>query len=89
MDDDELVIDTDGTIQFIYSDALAFVFDQDPLVIRRASHVEPCWNGRGWIADLSPVGGEPLGPYPTRSEALAAEVAWLRTQMAVRRLEVR
>ena len=42
----------------------------------RHSHVEPDESGR-WIADLSPVSGPALGPFPTRSAALAAEAAWL------------
>ena len=49
-----------------------------PLMIQRASHVEPNAAGQ-WTADLSPVHGPLLGPFPTRSEALAAEVHWLRT----------
>ena len=31
----------------------------------------------GWLADLSPVNGPVLGPFDRRSEALAAELAWL------------
>jgi hypothetical protein len=46
------------------------------LSIHRASHVEPDARGQ-WLADLSPVGGPTLGPFGTRSEALAAEEAWL------------
>ena len=46
------------------------------LHIRRASHVEPDGTGRWW-ADLTRVGGPMLGPYRRRSEALAAEAAWL------------
>ena len=46
------------------------------LTIRRGSHVEPDEQGR-WHADLSPVAGPQLGPFPTRSEALAAERDWL------------
>jgi hypothetical protein len=46
------------------------------LVISRASHVEPDDSGR-WLADLRPIGGPVLGPFERRSEALAAEIAWL------------
>jgi hypothetical protein len=46
------------------------------LAIQRASHVEPDAQGQ-WLADLSPIGGPTLGPFATRSEALAAEEAWL------------
>lgn len=55
-------------------------FDADQIgkvFIRRGSHVEPSSDGQ-WTADLHPVGGPVLGPYRFRSEALAAEVAWLR-----------
>lgn len=44
--------------------------------LRRASNVDPV-DGDMWAADLSPVGGPVLGPFAERSEALAAEVAWL------------
>jgi len=47
---------------------------------RRASHVEPTENG-SWRADLSPIGGPILGPYPKRSEALTAEVIWLEVHL--------
>jgi hypothetical protein len=46
------------------------------LRIARGSHVEPTADGR-WTADLSPVGGPVLGPFPARSQALDAERAWL------------
>ena len=46
------------------------------LQITRASQVEPDEAG-AWWADLSPVGGMPLGPFSCRSEALEAEVRWL------------
>jgi hypothetical protein len=44
--------------------------------IARASHVEPDELGQWW-ADLAPVSGPKLGPFVLRSEALAAEQAWL------------
>jgi len=44
--------------------------------IQRASQVEPTPQGR-WQADLSQVGGPTLGPFPLRSDALAAEIQWL------------
>jgi hypothetical protein len=52
-------------------------------VITRASHVEPDASGR-WLADLSPVGGPLLGPFARRSEALAAESAWLEYHWLMR-----
>lgn len=75
----ELYVAPDGTVRAIYSDQAS------PLLrglggehrIARASHVEPDDQGL-WVADMSPVGGPRLEPCATRSEALAAEVAWLR-----------
>lgn len=65
-----------GGLQFIYDDALAGLLDTGPAQVTRASHVEPAPGG--WTADLSPVGGPVLGPFPLRQVALDAEVAWLR-----------
>lgn len=68
----------DGTCRFIYDDALADIAQEiGPLVIRRASHVEPTNDGQ-WAADMTPVGGPSrLGPYSRREVALAAERDWL------------
>jgi len=66
----------DGVVTFIYNDALADVLDLGDVDMRRVSHVEPA--GRAWTADMSPVGGPVLGPFPLRQDALDAEVAWLR-----------
>lgn len=67
----------DGTSRFIHDDNLADIAREiGPLVIRRASHVEPTHDGQ-WIADLSPVGGPRLGPYSRRQVALAAERDWI------------
>ena len=30
-----------------------------------------------WFADMSPVGGRTLGPFPTKTAALSAEVEWI------------
>jgi hypothetical protein len=71
----QLVIERNGRVRGIYGEEI----DLDalgPLRIERASHVEPNEQGR-WLADLSPVGGPVLGPYQKRTDALAAEVAWL------------
>jgi hypothetical protein len=51
------------------------------LSIARASPVEPTAEGQ-WTADLSPVMGPTLGPFPSRSAALAAEAAWLESRLA-------
>jgi hypothetical protein len=71
----ELFIRPDGTIRCLYGEGLDLAA-LGPLSIARASHVEPDGEGR-WHADLAPVGGPTLGPFPRRGEALAAEAAWL------------
>jgi hypothetical protein len=38
--------------------------------------------GAGWSANLSPVRGPKLGPFPRRSQALAAERQWLEQHLA-------
>lgn len=87
-DELEIIVDADGA-QFVYSDELAGVFDDDGVLrTRRASHVEPAGGGRLWQADLGPAGGPVLGPFERRADALAAEAEWLRRAMAERRVEV-
>jgi hypothetical protein len=54
------------------------------LAIRRASQVDADPGGRWW-ADLRPIGGPHLGPFPCRSLALAAERAWLEEHHLGRR----
>lgn len=71
-----IVVREDGHVQWIYSDALKFLHELGEVEIWRASHVEPTASGQ-WAADLFPVSGPVLGPFPLRSAALAAEVAWL------------
>ena len=68
-----------GRCTCIYSESID-LSALGPLAIRRASHVEPDAAGRWW-ADLSPVAGPCLGPFPRRSEALAAEQLWLADHM--------
>jgi hypothetical protein len=70
-----IVIAADGTARCLYLEAIDLAELGQP-VITRASHVEPDAAGR-WFADLSPVSGPALGPYAARSDALAAEAAWL------------
>lgn len=73
-----LTVHPDGRVEFIHDDALvALVGATLTIHIRRASHVEPTESGQ-WIADMSPVCGPTLGPFPTRAAALAVERAWLR-----------
>jgi len=77
MRDGELIVEPDGSMRFIYDDALAAIVRHVGAVeIRRASNVEP--DGKGWWwADMAPVGGPKLGPFIKRTVALDAEVAWL------------
>jgi hypothetical protein len=69
-----LSISPDGTTQCLYTEDID-LGAMGSLAIYRASFVEPL--GDLWWADMGPSGGPELGPYATRSEALAAEVAWL------------
>ncbi len=71
----ELIIDPQGQASCIYGETINLA-ELGQLRIQRASHVEPDDQGR-WLADLSPMYGPMLGPFDRRSEALAAEVAWL------------
>ncbi len=73
----QLLIDSGGLIRCLYAEAIDLAA-LGPLVIRRASFVEP--DGEGlWWADLGPVQGPKLGPFARRSEALDAEQTWLET----------
>ena len=72
----ELIVQADGSLRCLYDETVE-LSALGQVTIRRASHVEPTDQGH-WQADLSPVGGPVLGPFVLRSEALAAEVEWLR-----------
>ena len=74
-----LVVAPSGGVQTLYDERLDLTA-LGPLTIERASHVEPTADGR-WTVDLSPVGGPVLGPFPLRSEALAAEVDWIQSHL--------
>jgi hypothetical protein len=71
----DLVVGPGGRVRAIYSEDIDLAAIGHP-AITRASHVEPNADGL-WLADLTPMDGPVLGPYPRRSEALAAEHAWL------------
>jgi hypothetical protein len=78
----KLSISTDGVVRTIYNDAVVDLLQKmGKAKIKRASHVEPNPNGDGWIADMLPVGGPVLGPYPLRINALDAEVEYLHRLM--------
>src|SRR6516225_6280772 len=74
----QLRIDPGGQVTCVYGEALELAALGIP-TIRRASYVEP--DAAGWWADLTPVSGPRLGPYRLRSEALAAEAAWLKAYL--------
>jgi hypothetical protein len=71
----ELLIDSGGHVRCLYEETID-LHQIGSLTISRGSHVEPTSDGQ-WLVDLSPVNGPELGPFLTRSAALAEEVAWL------------
>ncbi len=71
----QIIITPVGTARCIYSEEIDLAAIGSP-TITRASHVEPDQQGR-WLADMSPAGGPVLSGFAHRSEALAAEQAWL------------
>ena len=71
----QLLVTPSGSVRCLYGEELDLHALGHP-AISRASHVEPIADGR-WTADLTPVGGPVLGPFPSRSQALAAERRWL------------
>ncbi len=72
----DVVVARDGCLSSIYCESIDFKA-LGRTQIRRASNVEPTEDGQ-WLADLSPVEGPLLGPFENRSQAIAAEVRWLR-----------
>ena len=81
-----LAVSSEGRITAIYDDELAELCREGTATIIRASYVEPVEGGE-WMADMSPicnkanVNAELLGPFTLRSEALNAEVEWLKRRM--------
>jgi hypothetical protein len=71
----QILIQADGSARCLYSEAIDLAV-LGAIRIRRGSHVEPNEHGQ-WLCDLAPVAGPVLGPFATRSAALAAEVTWL------------
>ena len=71
----QLVVQPGGTVHCLYGEELDLP-QLGSLAIARGSHVEPDSSGQ-WTADMSPVHGPVLGPFPSRSDALAAERQWL------------
>ncbi|WP_435011922.1 hypothetical protein P12x_006156 (plasmid) [Tundrisphaera lichenicola] len=79
----QLIVEPAGRILAIYGEEIDLAA-LGPIVIHRASSVEPDPDGR-WHADLGPLAGPLLGPFSSRSEALAAEVAWLEEHWLLNR----
>ena len=73
----DLLIEPAGTVRCVFGEEID-LGQLGQLSIRRGSHVEPTPDGQ-WTADLAPVNGPLLGPFPTRTAALTAEVTWLHT----------
>jgi len=71
----QVVVTAAGNVRAIYNERINLA-QLGKVSIRRGSHVEPTNDGR-WTADLSPCDGPVLGPFAVRSEAIAAEIAWL------------
>lgn len=69
----------DGSLHFLYDDALVGLMDVGPAQACRVSHVEPTTvdDRVVWYANMSPVNGPNFGPFDTREEALRAEREWL------------
>jgi hypothetical protein len=78
----EIVITPDGTLRCIYCETLDLAV-LGAVEMHRASFVEPDSIGN-WFADLAPVNGPHLGPFPRRSDALAAEARWLDQHWLIR-----
>lgn len=75
-----IVVLPDGSVKFIYDDAMREIMKLGDFVVERASRVEPTPDGK-WTADMEPSGGPVLGPFETRAEALEAEKVWLRFEI--------
>ena len=71
----QLNVASSGSVRCVYGEELD-LSSIGAMTISRGSHVEPTADSH-WTADLSPVNGPLLGPFPSRSEALSAERRWL------------
>ena len=71
----QCIVQPNGTIRCLYTELLDLRVLGN-LQITRASSVEPDQSGN-WHADLAAAGGPVLGPHAKRSDAIAAEAAWL------------
>jgi hypothetical protein len=75
----KLVISPAGQVRCVYSQGIDLSV-LGAVSTQRGSHVEVDERNQWW-ADLSPVNGPRLGPFPfaCRNQALDAERAWLET----------
>ena len=73
----QIVVQPTGRVRCLYGEAID-LSKLGRLAIERGSYVEPTDDGL-WTADLSPVDGPVLGPFPCRTDALDAERQWLET----------
>ena len=71
-----ITIEDNGSLHFIYDDCLVGLMEGCDVTTKRVSNVEPTADGQ-WTADMAPVGGEVLGPFKLRKQALQAERDWL------------
>lgn len=73
----------DGRLTFVYDDAVhASLGKLGRVRITRASSVEFDHARGGWMADLSPtLPGVVLGPFESRTAAVAAEIARLEATL--------
>ena len=78
----DLLIETTGTVRCVFDEEID-LGQLGQLSIQRGSHIEPTHDGQ-WTADLAPVQGPLLGPFPFRSAALAAEMKWLQEHWLLR-----
>jgi hypothetical protein len=75
----DVLVTPEGTVRTLYHELWSLAA-LGPLRIERASHVEPTADGE-WLAHI--IAGPTLGPFPTRSAALAAEQDWLARERLV------
>lgn len=80
MDDEhDILIEEDGTVRYVYADAVAEIFAGEPdQTTTRASHVEPHPLGGGWLADMGPSDGPVLGANGSSIET--GDTRWVLLQ---------
>lgn len=79
-----------GRVATLWDDALAVLCTLGAAAISRASHVEGRVSqhyGILWEADMRPIGGQIIGPFFTRDDALDAERKFLATEHGLALIE--